>query len=45
MSWPYYWKSRERRQSGEDKREFSEQLKRDCEEFDRRVKKKLKQHR
>jgi len=34
----YYWKAKERRESGEDKREFEELLKRDWLEFDRRRK-------
>jgi hypothetical protein len=34
----YYWKAKERRESGEGKREFEEILKRDWLEFDRRRK-------
>jgi hypothetical protein len=34
----YYWEAKERRESGEDMREFEELLKRDSEEFDRRRK-------
>jgi hypothetical protein len=34
----YYWKAKERRESGEDKREFEEVLKQDWLEFDRRRK-------
>ena len=38
LSWRdgYYWMAKERRESGEDKHEFEEVLKRDWEEFDRR---------
>jgi len=35
-----YWKANERRESGEDKLEFEELLKRDWEEFERQVSKK-----
>jgi len=34
----YYWKGKERRESGENKRELEELLKRDWLEFDRRRK-------
>ena len=34
----YYWMAKERRESGEDKREFEELLKRDWLEFERRRK-------
>ncbi len=34
----YHWKAKERRESGEDKREFEELFKRDWQEFNRRRK-------
>ena len=42
LSWRdgYYWKEKERRDSGEDKREFAEFLRRDWLEFELRFGKK-----